>query len=245
MSMIAIEYDQPLVEQATFLFARRDRKLECELHESIDPLYRIRDNGQRNDEFGRVWRNWFVRFNLDRLIPDLIAERPHIRQRNARCVVHDAPRHREQSAELFLSRDGSSGLSNRRTLVIRVCADSLVDPQTVVPLMRRELLHVSDMLDERFDYAPQALEGSPSTQNLVRDRYRILWDVYVEGRLAREGKVVESDARALQRAFKRAFTMGGLEPTMNAFDTVFALDRATHGQLLDWAKNPVGLFATG
>jgi hypothetical protein len=64
-------------------------------------------------------------------------------------------------------------------------------------LLRHELMHVADMLDPAFGYErslPTSDDG-PSADNIVRDRYRVLWDVTIDGRLARAG-LAHPDARA-------------------------------------------------
>ena len=63
--------------------------------------------------------------------------------------------------------------------------------------LRRELLHVADMCDPAFAYSPTPeLGGSCQTDNdLIRDRFRLLWDAFVEARMRRWGWVAPDDHR--------------------------------------------------
>ncbi len=106
--------------------------------------------------------------------------------------------------------------------------------------MRRELLHVADMLDERFGYVREGFTGDASRQNLQRDRYHVLWNVYVEGRLGRKRLGAESEKERCRRAFDRAF--GVEQENSKAFDRVFHAESLTHRQLMNWACEVALLF---
>ncbi len=248
-----IEYDPKLIEESVFLACAGDPAAQRNLHQETDPLYAVEDAQIREERFEQVFADWFRRLKLDRVVEEMIAECPLISPRVHRCIVRSASGKKGQSAELFVRGQPSQDGPCERTLLIQLRPQSLAQPQQLVPMLRRELLHVSDLLDERFGYVPESLEGASPTQNLIRDRYRILWDVYVEGRLAGEGKVPEDDARYLQRLFKRAFGPRGegeekpslLSPTRRAFDTVLGLSALTHSQLLQWAKDPELLLGPG
>ncbi|MHC4090556.1 MAG: hypothetical protein ACYSVY_09820 [Planctomycetota bacterium] len=108
--------------------------------------------------------------------------------------------------------------------------------------MRRDLLHVTDMLDERFAYQREAIAGLPARQNLVRDRYRVLWDTFVEGRLDREGRGDRAAAERLKGLFSRVFANPDGSACLQAFDRVFRTETLDHGSLLKWARTPEALF---
>ncbi len=239
--MVAVEYDQSLVEQAAFLAARRDGHLENQLHKAIDPLYAIADEQLRQDAFARTFQEFFTKLGLDRVVSDLIAERPLIKKHLARCIVREAPQTKDESAELFLG-DNSAEAHFECTLVIQACPQSLVDAGKFAMRMQRDLLHVSDMLDERFAYQREAIAGLPARQNLVRDRYRVLWDIYVEGRLEREGRSSKELAESLRTVFERVFSKDRASLGVEAFNRVFDASTLTHRILLDWAHNPAELL---
>ncbi len=242
--MMSIEYDQTLIEQATFLAARRDQRLERELHEAIDPLYEISDEETRRRAFEPAFARLFSKFGLDRIVTDLIAERALIGKHVGRCVVREAPRAKVESAELFVRRAGAVSSTSERTLVIQACPQSLVDSQRFAVRMRRELLHVADMLDEHFGYARDTVApGAPGArQSLLRDRYRVLWDIYVEGRLSRQGLSDKSLSAGARRSLLHVFTTYDPQAVHGVFERLFDTPTLTHDDLLAWARSPELLF---
>ncbi len=238
--MIRIQYDPALIEQATFLAARRDKSLERELHAAIDPLYEIRDEEQRRRAFENAYRALFAKLRLDKPVTDLIAERALIDRHVGECVVRGATRRKDESAELFVVDTGAKTTPADRTLVIQICPESLLDGDRLASRLKRELLHVSDMLDERFAYKKETIapDTPRSRQNLIRDRYRVLWDVYVEGRLSREGANDEGTMQRLQRMFSRVFADCDVDWCTQTFRRVFDAPAVTHPTLLAFAHAP-------
>ena len=240
--MLTIEYEQSLVETAVFLAVRKDERLECALHQVVDQLYEIPDEELRQREFVPVFRDFFTKLRFDRLIAKLLAERPMIGELVDRCVVREAARRRAQSAELFVQGDKGGEERGGKTLVIQLCPQSFIDTGRLITLMRRELLHVADMLDDRFGYLRETFSGEPSRQNLQRDRYRVLWDIYVEGRLECERSGVRSEKQRLERAFGRVFFNGTAGVDGAGFARVFDAPSLTHRNFMEWAREPSLLF---
>lgn len=235
------DYQSSLVEQAVFLAVRRDARLECALHMELDPLYSIPDGEIRDRDSQRVYADNFKRLGLDRLIPKLIAERPAMTHAVAMCFVHEAESARAQSAELFVKRQSGTNGHPTRTLVIRLCAESFLDSAHLDSWLRCELLPVSDMLDPAFGYSAELPTGIPARQTLIRDRYSVLWSMYVEARLLREGRSNGLRIPGLWRSFARAMAQQGLIPPRTTFDALLQVDHVTHGQLLTWASDPASI----
>ena len=240
--MLRIQYEQSLVETTVFLAVRHDEPLECALHSIIDPLYAIPDEELRQREFGAVFRDFFTKLAFDRLITGLLAERPLVGEFVDRCVVRDAARKKLQSAELLVQGDKDREDTSCKTLVIQICPQSFLDAERLIPLMRRELMHVADMLDEQFGYVRETFSGNPSRQNLQRDRYRVLWDVFVEGRLEREQAGVMKEKERLEQAFDRVFANDTTGTNDGVFARVFDAPSLTHRNFMEWAREPSLLF---
>jgi hypothetical protein len=108
-------------------------------------------------------------------------------------------------------------------------------------LLHHELTHVADMLDPMFGYRrelPPSTDG-PSADNILRDRYRVLWDTTIDGRMARAGRAGAMGRELRWREF--ATTFGMLEDACGAaFERWFAEDHPTHEQMLAFATSPGG-----
>lgn len=238
--MLRYEYEPALIEETVFLAARRNAATESALRVSLEPIYAIADAHDRDAAFRGAYAAWFTRLNLDRGVADLVTEHRHIAQRVARCIVRRSPGERRQSVELFVS-GGAEDDASARTLVIEVCPDTIVNPGRLGSFLRRELQKVSDMLDDAFAYTTELPDASPTEQNLIRDRYRVLWDIHVERRLSDAGHSSHACEERVRRAFERAFTFRGAAPTGACFSRLWELTVTTHAQLLRWALDPTML----
>jgi len=237
-----IEYDASLVEQAVFLAAKKDDQLDIELHQATDQLYELPDQRERQARFRDVYKSFFQRLGFGDVIPRLLQERPSIEDHVEQCLVCEAPRRKTECAELCVRIGEDSHPVSKGTLFVKLCPSSLLDSTDIVTRLRRELLHVADMLDERFGYQKAALVGHHPRQNLIRDRYRVLWDIFVEGRLFREGHGDKRITRALRDQLVCVFSKIPSSQCTPAFDRLYRAMKLTHSQLLEWASIPERLF---
>jgi hypothetical protein len=110
--------------------------------------------------------------------------------------------------------------------------------------MRLELLQVADMVDPRFGYRKEALEGRRPHENLVRDRYHVMWQAYTLGRLARAGHADPKAIDALQAQLQRVFsTSNGRASAVSVIlDRLVRARELTHKRFLAWANSPSDLL---
>lgn len=237
--MMKFEYDPQLVEQATFLAARSVPESECATHQLLDPLYRITDAESRQCAFREAYGELFRRFELDRIVPALVLEFPLLSGRIGRCIVREAERRRAQSVDLYSDKSGGGANGVDRALIIALCPECLLDLKRLRPWLRRQLRHIEDMVDERFGYDRELPGASAAQQNLIRDRYALLWDIFVEGRLARSGALNVDGVAGLRASFERVFAQGGASPSRLDFEWLLGQDGLTHAQLMSWAVEPL------
>jgi hypothetical protein len=225
------EFDPRLVE-AALLAAVRGRADERALHAERDRLYEIAEPEPREAAFAELHARWFERQALDRPFREMLAERPEIGARCRRYLVARARDRREEAADLLVTPDAPP------TLLVRVAPETVSAPGRLGLLLRRELLHVADMLDPRFDYRPTLgpEAGGGARESGVRDNYRVLWNVYVDGRLVRAGLVPPGVRAERLREFARAFP-GASEA---AFERFYGGRALTHAELLAFAAGGPG-----
>lgn len=133
--------------------------------------------------FAKLHADWFVRLELDRPLQGAMDAYPGLRGRLDRTLVMGAPRAKNEGAELYVHRSGKS------TTVIRIMAERFVDLAMLAGWLRVELASVFDMLDPAFGYRPELpIQGlDPARADLVRDRYRVLWELSIDARFAPHG----------------------------------------------------------
>ena len=127
------------------------------------------------------------------------------------------------------------------TILIRLRPESFLDPDRLAGLLRHELEHVADMTDPAFGYRKElpASDAGPAHENLLRDRYRAVWDATVDGRLFHRGLLGEEAREARQAEFARAFPM--LEPgTEEHFSRWFDEPGPTHRAIAAFVLDPPG-----
>jgi hypothetical protein len=129
-------------------------------------------------------------------------------------------------------------------LAVKLTPASLLDFDRVAPLLRSELLHVEDMLDPAFGYERDlpSLGADPVYEKLVRDRYRVLWNTSVDGRLADRGQLPKEGEARSRRDFLAAFSMLGSDAEAR-FQDLFHGPRPEHAELLSFAASADGRAA--
>lgn len=241
-SGMQVALEPKLVEHAVSRAIFGKRKLEAELHRTLDPLYAMAPDHEREAGFRDAYAKFFSRLGLADVLVALLEERPIIGERVHQILIREAPTANRESAELFVRKGSGAVDRENRTLVIGVSVDGLMSGKQTIAKMRRELLHVADMLDEDFQYRREEIEARPSRRNIIYDRYRVLWDIYVHGRLDREGRGEEGSDAWLRALFAKVFGENSDDASHAAFDRIHESTRLTHGQLFGWASAPATLL---
>jgi hypothetical protein len=214
-----------LVEEAVREALRADRRRGA-FERAREALYAIEPPEARDAAFDRLHLDWFRRLGLDRPLCRALAEQEAALAGVERGVA--VPVARDQGVELFVAAGG------RRSIAVALRPETLADGDRLLTLLRRELLHVADMLDPSFGYEPRlpAQPAGPAHDRLLRDRYRVLWDCSVDGRLVAAGRL-DPAARAVRWAeFLRHFGGPGEDPAGERFRRLFDGPRPRHADLV-------------
>jgi hypothetical protein len=121
-----------------------------------------------------------------------------------------------------------------------------LNPTSLRTFLRCELFHIADMLDADFAYEPALpkAEGVPTYDTIVTNRYRVLWDITIHGRMTRRGWLPASDRADQLAYFRDAFPM--LKDNADeSFNRFFDSDRPTHPELAAFAFDPRDAQGTG
>ncbi|MDP6116802.1 MAG: hypothetical protein QGF00_20050 [Planctomycetota bacterium] len=239
-----IEYDPRLLESVVFLELRR-RELAGDTdparlyRERIDPLYELSpEDPNRESGFRDIHAESFRLLGMEQLVLDFLSEFPLVEEHVDRIVILKAPSRKEEGADMFVREDEGVG-DHQRSTVLRLRAETFHEPERLSSLLRRELFHMSDMVDPAFGYGPDLSEGVETLahENLIRDRYRVLWDTYIDGRLSRKGNLTNGNEETREELFRRAFSC--LEtPEADRIRRMFwESEHLTHGDLLAVAEH--------
>lgn len=234
-----LRYDEELVEAAVFLCASGRRSgipaLQIRrFHAEREKLYRILDPDARNAAFFKLHLDWFREWGLEQALLDLVNEFPLLRRELALMAFRKARSRAEEGAELFVSAETG------RNAVVALLPERLAADADLQPFLRHELAHLHDMLDPAFGYSPEipAPGLDRARERLIRERYRLLWNITVDGRLSRAGRLPPRAEQAHRLAFDRAFDFWP-EPRRNeVFQQLWTNPQPRHADLLALASDP-------
>lgn len=238
MEVFSLRYDPRFMEETVF-HALRGYPESWGFEKERNRLYELADAEERERAFQALNVAWFDQLGMAKPIEKAVRERPLVSSSAKCCVVSRAPGKKEEGAELFVSSEEGLSEKDQRTVRILLRPESLLQPEILLTFLRHELLHVADMLDPNFGYEPElpAVDGGPTHDRLLIDRYRTLWDATIDGRLTRLGWLYDSVRARRLSDFCRAFPMFG-ELAEAVFSRFFDREPHTHAELVAFALNP-------
>lgn len=235
-------FDDELIESVVFLLAAGQRRGIPSLqirrfHHERERCYSIADPAQRDEAFSKTHRTWFREWGMEKSLSRFIAEFPFLETSLQALAFRKARNLAEESADLYVRPDGE------RSGIVAVRAERFELDGALAHFLRHELMHLSDMVSPSFGYSREV--GAPgqtvSQQRLVRARYRLLWDVTIDGRLTRLGRGSADSLEQCHREFERAYCFLGEQKMAGEFETLWHGDSPSHEKLMALARDPRGL----
>jgi hypothetical protein len=235
-------YDEDLIEAVVFLCANGQRKevpplQVARFHRARERAYGISDPDERNAEFFRVHLEWFREWGLEKLLLDSVGEFPLLSKTLNTLAIRKTRGKNDEGAELYVNENGE------RNAMIVLQPEWIIRDVALQNYLRHEFMHLRDMLDPAFAYSP-ALESRLRTaaeQRLVGERYRLLWDITIDGRLAVAGRTPKGTREDHQRAFTRAYAFWPADKQAKVFASLWHSRAPRHADLVELAADPRGL----
>ena len=204
-----IRFDPSFIEEAVFLAlsahgASGNQPTAQAFHTQRAALY----DGPllaetREAAFRQLALRYFHTLGLAQLFTQRFEEFPLLAAHVGVATVRRVWSRKEERVELYRQSGGEAST----TLVVDLQVIRCLAREAMVSFLRHELMHICDMLDPVFAYEPHPeLGGEYELENdLIRERFRLLWDLCVEGRMRRRDwqTVVEEPIR--RREFERIF----------------------------------------
>jgi hypothetical protein len=206
-----------------------DTELSRQYRRLADPLYEIQVDEAREEGFARLHLQLFEQSEFPKLVSDALAEFPQVVSKVQRVFVARAYHRNDEGADL--SHD-------RKNVGIMLLPERFLDAHKLRVFVRHELMHVADMLDEGFDYRPDdsILKYLPAQRNVIRDRYRVLWDATIDGRLTRARKETVASRGVRFREFSELFANLPEIQRLQLFERFWGAESVTHQELLQLAQ---------
>jgi hypothetical protein len=227
-------YDDDLVEAAVFIAASGKRAGVQTLQVrrfniERERCYSLLDPDDRQAAFARLQVGWFREWGLEELLLGAIKEYPLLSSSLNTLAFRKARAKKEEAAELYVSAE------NGRSAVVAMRPERFERDDAVLHFLRHELMHLSDMLDPAFGYAPDLRTRGvgPSHERIIRERYRLLWDITIDGRLDRAPETARHRA-----VFDEAFEFWPVEQREEVFTKLRTAKSPRHEELFTLAADP-------
>jgi hypothetical protein len=238
-----IVFDPSFIEEAVFLLMT-DRKEDDGLlrgfHREREVLYRDVPDEGREVAFQKFYAGYFKELGAQSSFEQLVAEVPSLGEAGVLVFVKRAWSKKQEDTELYV-RDGS------RILYVALMALRVKEPGFMTNHLRHELLRASDMLDPCFQYDPGIeLAGKNEMENnLIRGRFRLLWDMFIAARIRNKGHPAVRSVEAHKREFERVFFYFEEKRRAYILSTLAACREIRHSDLLGWAQDARGIRSLG
>ena len=137
-------------------------------------------------------------------------------------------------------------ISGKPMIEMRVLASRFCNPEEAQELdafLIQEFMHAKDMVDPEFDYEDAFIPGNPSVKNLITARFRLLWNCYVDARLARAGIISTMPREARYREFDNFYRKIPEKQRRGIFEGIWQTEKFTHEELLSMATDLESLMS--
>lgn len=234
-----LRYDDDFVEAAVFLCASSRRPGAPALqirrfHAEREKCYTVADPDERNAAFFRLHLDWFREWGLENRLASVIASFPLLERSLQALGFRKARTTSEEGAELYVNANAE------RHGIVALRAERFEHEDGLLRFLNHELMHVSDMVDPSFGYSRELGQfgQTPSQQRLVQERYRLLWDVTIDGRLSRTGRATVASLEQRRNEFDRAYSFLNAAKRLAVFESLWNGKSPRHQELLDLASDP-------
>lgn len=233
-----LHYDEDLIESAVFVCASgRGPNIPsmqlARFHRQREKLYAILDPERRKAAFLEFHWEWFQEWNLQKTLTIALEEFAGLSGHLNSLAFRKARASNEEGAELYVNPE------RRRTAVLALRAERFARPEELTAFLRHEFMHLNDMVDAVFGYSPNLdlAEPNAAEQRLARERYRLLWDITIDGRLTRGSRATLGGRDDYRSAFDRAFGFWPEPKRAEVFASLWEGDQPRHQELVALAAH--------
>jgi hypothetical protein len=237
--------DEDFIEAAVFLCASGRRKgvppLQiARFHREREKLYAILDPVERNAAFFKLHLDWFREWGLEQPLTDVLKEFPLVREQLSTLALRKTTGKSDEGAELYVNEAG------QRTGLLALRLERLTNDAALRDYLRHEFTHLHDMLDPAFGYSPALdLPGLNAAQKrLARERYRLLWDITIDGRLVAAGHAPMAAREQHATAFARGYAFWPEQQQAETLASLWQCRDPRHADFLALIADPRGFRHT-
>lgn len=182
----ALCLDPLLVEEIVFLAVKKEEEkgtiaLAESFHQERETIYHNFSSEEREGVFQEFYGRFFETLGFRALLGQVLSEFPHLDDPAVTLLIRRVCSRQEERGQLY--KEG-----NDTRVVIGLQPAHALNEGWLKSFLRKELMLLSDILDPDFQYSPHPDFGGASEleNSLVRERFCLLWEAYVQARLQQE-----------------------------------------------------------
>jgi hypothetical protein len=205
-------------------------------HRDRERCYTTDSPDARAEAFARLHLDWFRRWGLSGRLESAIAPFPELPAGLAAFVFRRARGRHDEGAELYEAADGL------RRAVLALRPDRFLSEPGLSGFIHHELALITDMISPAYGYSPNLGDAgmSPARLRLAKERYRILWAIRADGRLAGRGLLGRAGPDERRAEFGKAFGFLPEPGRSSVFQALWDGSLSTHAELVRLAVDPRG-----
>jgi hypothetical protein len=233
-----LRYDEDLIEGLVNLCVSNGRKSVSPLQirrfqVEREQIYSISDPDDRCAAFSKLYSKWFLEWDLNQDLTRPLTLFPEVTKSIQIFAFRKAKNQSEEGSELFVKS------ASEKNAVIALCIETFQNTDKMTRLLNHELMHLHDMITPDFGYTPYEFSSNDaSRQRLTLQRYRLLWDVTIDGRLTRAGLPTLSDEERRRSEFDSGYKFWPEEKRIEIFQSLWMNPSPRHQALLALAVDP-------
>ena len=182
---LQVNFDPTFIEEAVFLLMRTKQgdKLYRDFCNEKEEIYQENiSSDERDNAFKSLYEKYFRALGLEVFFKNICKDSPHLYKPEIQVVVKRVWQRKHEEAELYVQ-------PHQKTVYLGILVRRVLDLAFLESFLRHELTRISDMLALDFQYSPHPVLGGKNEieDNLIRDRFRLLWDTYIDARLRGKG----------------------------------------------------------
>ena len=211
--------------------ASGDLHFTREYHALAGAAYRLAP-AAREEAFRQIHERLFQRWNLSATFWAILRDFPDLRSRIETLWVAHAPTPRDEGADVQAAGGTAA--------ILRLLPRRFLDPERLQRLLRHELTHLADLLDPAFAYehTDRVAGTMPTEDALVRERYRLLWDITIDSRLLCTGRATVASREERRTEFEAQYPGVPAPLLKKSFGRLWEGPRPSHPALLEMAIDP-------
>src|SRR3989338_4053529 len=233
---LQINFDLTFIEEAVFLLmrAKQEDKLFRDFCNEKEGIYQQDiSNEERDKAFKVLYEKYFCGLGLEDFFKNICKDFPHLYKPEIRIVVKRVWDKKHEEAELYVQ-------PHQKTVYLGILVRRILDLAFLESFLRHELMRISDMLSFDFQYSPHPVLGGKNEieDNLIRERFRLLWDLYIDARLRVEGFKTIKSYEEQKEEFERKFFFLNPSERELMLCKIQCCESLMQIDLLSWAGDP-------